>query len=243
MDRRYLAATLAMVATFATFSHLFREHHAAVVTNPRAVLVSELKCVAGEVESKLLARLRPSLQTGRGEEAQMLAEMNLLQAPALAQIEMEAAQRDREIAQRTEEVSKLTAERAQREVEKAQRKLERSHHFVLRHEMVSAEQPTEIRIAVPQIEVSDSMSPAHLAAMRMQASVLAQNMRAQISTNVMNAVNVRLSTIKLRNMNRVNRVRTHCPCRVSGRHSQIDQPASAIVKWTPEDQDEDTPTI
>jgi len=80
MERRYLAATIAMAATFALFSHAFSSGLLDRVHDPRATsatLVSEMHCAAQSLRARLLDKVNRSLGTGNAEEAQMRVELNL----------------------------------------------------------------------------------------------------------------------------------------------------------------------
>lgn len=77
MERRYLAATIAMAATFALFSHAFSSGLLARVHDPRAMLVSEVHCAAQTLRTRLLEKVNHSLGSGNAEEAQLRVELNL----------------------------------------------------------------------------------------------------------------------------------------------------------------------
>ena len=81
MERRYLVATLALVATFAVFSHEFRSGHLDNLPCLRAELKSEIACAKHYLADQLMAKLRPFVDRNAPEEPQMLAELNL---PTLA---------------------------------------------------------------------------------------------------------------------------------------------------------------
>src|ERR1035438_3378442 len=58
MERRYLVATLALVATFAIFSREFRSGHLANLPCSRAALRADLACAKQYVADQLEAKLR-----------------------------------------------------------------------------------------------------------------------------------------------------------------------------------------
>ena len=128
MERRYLVATLALVATFAIFSRGFGSGHVANLPCPRTQLMSELRHAREYVKAQLMANVRPFVDRGVPEEQQMVAEMNLPVLVAaneqLAEVQAEIAQqtsqrqcdaamRARERALRTQEQGLRAAERAQ----------------------------------------------------------------------------------------------------------------------------------
>lgn len=77
MERRYLAATIAMAATFAMFSHAFNSGLMARLQARPAALISELHCAAQSLRSQLLDKLHRSLGPGSAEEAQLRVELNI----------------------------------------------------------------------------------------------------------------------------------------------------------------------
>ena len=85
MERRYLAATIAMAATFALFSHAFGSGLLKRVPDSRATLMSEMHCAAQTLRAELLEKMNHTLggSGGSAEEAQLRVEFNL-PAPALA---------------------------------------------------------------------------------------------------------------------------------------------------------------
>jgi len=84
MERRYLAATVAMAAIFALFSHAFGSGLLTKLHQPRTTLISEARCAAQTLRAHLLDKVNRSLGGGNpAEEAQLRVEFNL-PAPALA---------------------------------------------------------------------------------------------------------------------------------------------------------------
>ena len=83
MERRYLAATVALAATFALFSHAFGSGLLAKLHEPRTTLISEAHCAAQMLKARLVDKLNQSLGSGSAEEAQLRVEFNL-PAPLLA---------------------------------------------------------------------------------------------------------------------------------------------------------------
>ncbi len=77
MERRYLAATIAMAATFAIFSHAFNSGLMAKLQAGHTTLVSEMRCAAQSLRSQLLDKVNHSLGSGTAEEAQLRVEMNI----------------------------------------------------------------------------------------------------------------------------------------------------------------------
>ena len=77
MERRYLAATIALAATFAIFSHAFSSGLLTRAHDPRATLISEARCAAETLRARLLDKVNSSLGNGSAEEAQLRVELNL----------------------------------------------------------------------------------------------------------------------------------------------------------------------
>jgi len=123
MERRYLVATLALVATFAIFSREFRSGHLANLPCPRTQLMSELRCARDYVKAQLLAKARPFVNRGVPEEQQMIAELNL---PVLAAANEEITEVQAQIAQQTAEKQCDAAMRAQDRALRAQERTLRS---------------------------------------------------------------------------------------------------------------------
>src|ERR1039457_291873 len=125
MERRYLVAALAIIATFAVFSHGFRTlehvsllygHHAAAKCNAEA-----------SATSRFMGKVRSHLRPGYPEEAQLLAEMNLPIAMAQAKVAEEVARQNMAAAQCARATALREAERAQREATRMRDKMAHTH--------------------------------------------------------------------------------------------------------------------
>jgi cobalamin biosynthesis Mg chelatase CobN len=123
MERRYLAATLALVATFAIFSHQFRSAHLTKLPCPRAKLMSELSYAKRYVAERLMAKLQPYVDRRAPEEAQMVAELNL---PVLAAVNERVAEVQAEVAQKAAETNCDAAVRAQENARRVQEAAQRA---------------------------------------------------------------------------------------------------------------------
>jgi hypothetical protein len=135
MERRYLVATLALVATFAIFSREFRAGYMAKLPRTGAELRADLACAKHYVADQLVAKVRPFVDRGIPEEQQMVAELNLpvlvranekvaesqaLVAEQVAERNCEAVQREQERAMRAQEAGLRAQERNLRAAERAQ---------------------------------------------------------------------------------------------------------------------------
>lgn len=115
MERRYLVAALAIIATFAVTSHGFRElQHIASVRAGHSGAMAHSHCAASA--ARALAKISTHLAPRSPEEAQLLAEMNLPIVGIDADMAQQMAQRDQVIAQCASERARREAEQARREV-------------------------------------------------------------------------------------------------------------------------------
>ncbi|MFI5115425.1 MAG: hypothetical protein ACHP8B_01880 [Terriglobales bacterium] len=125
MERRYLVAALAIIATFAVFSRGFRTlEHVSLLYGHHAATDLQAKCNSeATAASRFMGKVR--LRPGYPEEAQLLAEMNLPIAMAQAKVAEEVARQNMAAARCARATAKREAERAQRE---ATRMRERMAH-------------------------------------------------------------------------------------------------------------------
>ena len=123
MERRYLVAALAIIATFAVFSHGFRTlEHVSLLYGQHVGADLKAKCNAdASAASRFMGKVRTHLRPGYPEEAQMLAEMNLPIAMAQAKVAEEMARQNMAAARCARETALREAQRARREAERAQR--------------------------------------------------------------------------------------------------------------------------
>ena len=123
MERRYLVATLAIIATFAVFSRGFRTlEHVSLLYGQHAGADLRAKCNAdASAASRFMGKVRTHLRPGYPEEAQMLAEMNLPIAMAQAKVAEEVARQNMAAARCARETALREAQRARREAERPQR--------------------------------------------------------------------------------------------------------------------------
>jgi hypothetical protein len=130
MERRYLAATLALAATFAIFSQEFRSNQLAKFPTSRAQLQADVACMKHYVAEQMMAKLEPYLDRDTPEQAQIVAELNL---PELVRTEQKVA--DAQVLA-TQESARQKCEvtlRAQREAMRAQKLTERALEIQVRN--------------------------------------------------------------------------------------------------------------
>jgi len=129
MERRYLAATLALAATFAIFSREFRAGHLTKFPTSRAELQADVACAKHYVAAQVMAKLQPYLDRGTPEQAQMLAELNV---PGIVRAEEKIVDAQ-QLA--TQELARQKCEatmRAQREAMRAQKANQRAVEIQIR---------------------------------------------------------------------------------------------------------------
>ena len=129
MERRYLAATLALAATFAIFSREFRSGHLAQFPTSRAELQADVACARQYVAEQMMAKLRPYLDH-TPEQAQIVAELNL---PELARAEQKVVEARVLATERSAHQKCEVTLRAQREAMRAQKASERALEVQIRN--------------------------------------------------------------------------------------------------------------
>ncbi len=182
MERRYLVAALAVIATFAVTSHGFRELQHLAARAEHSGTMARSHCAASA--ARALAKISTHLAPRSPEEAQLLAEMNV----PIAGIDSSIAQ---QVAQRNEAVARCASERAMRQAEQVRREA-----IEMRQQMSLAAE----RINVPPISVDVNL-PADLD-QRIQAQVAAMTARIQANSEKMQiaADNWRKSSMHIENM-------------------------------------------
>ena len=147
MERRYLIATLALVATFAIFSREFRAGHLANLPCTRAELKAEIACAKRYLADQFVARIRPFVDRGVPEEQQIVAELNL---PVLAAANQKIAETQVQLAQLTVEKNCEAAMRAQESALRAQEAGFRAQQRSLRGVQRAQERAEEINVRVQE---------------------------------------------------------------------------------------------
>ncbi len=129
MERRYLVATLAIIATFAVFSHGFRTlEHVSLLYRQHVGADLKAKCNAdASAASRFVGKVRTHLRPGYPEEAQMLAEMNLPIAMAQAKAAEEMARQNMAAARCARETALREAQRARREATRMRERMAHSN--------------------------------------------------------------------------------------------------------------------
>ncbi len=170
MERRYLVATLALVATFSIFSREFRSGDLAKLPRTRAELMADLHCAKQYVAEKVMAQLQPLVGPTAPEEAQIVAELNLPEVVRTALTNAEA-RAQAHVAQQTAQQKCDVALRAQREASRAQEAAKRAVEIRIR----AAEQGQRIN----DLAVIRAQELSERAVERAQHINLAATLRAQ----------------------------------------------------------------
>ena len=123
MERRYLVATLAVIATFAVFSNGLRTVEPALLSySQNAGANLKAKCNADtSALSHFMSKVRTYLSPDYPDEAQLMADMNLPIAMAQAKAAEEVARQNIAAAQCARDTALRQAELGRREADRAQR--------------------------------------------------------------------------------------------------------------------------
>ncbi len=129
MERRYLVAALAIIATFAVFSHGLRTlERVSLMYGQRGEANLHAKCNAADsAMSRFVGKVRTHLRPGYAEEAQMLAEMNLPIVMAQAKVAEQVARQNMAAARCARATAVREAERAQREATRMRERMARNN--------------------------------------------------------------------------------------------------------------------
>ena len=127
MERRYLVATLAIIATFTVFSRGFRSlQHVSLLHAQQLGAIAGEKCNSDlSAFSQWAARARERLRPARAEEAQMLAELNIPIAAVQARVAEQAVRQSMAATRCAREMAMREAERAQRDAMRSRAKMAR----------------------------------------------------------------------------------------------------------------------
>ncbi len=184
MERKYLVACVAIIATFATFSSGFRS-------------LQKLSSQHGQycpTVARWFAELKSHLHPADAEEAQLLAEMNLPPLPEQAEVSAHAIAQSRAEGQRARET-------AIREAERARRDAIRMHEDIAREARVSVApvvvdlrglDDLDQRIQISGLDRLDQRIQARTAAIARRIAV--QNVRLQVDAAKLQAVSARMQS-------------------------------------------------
>jgi hypothetical protein len=133
MERRYLVATLAVIATFAGFSRGFQSlQKLSLQRGQHGQAMAGRQCSGvPSIVSRWFARIKNELHPANPEEAQLLAELNL----PLAAVQAKAAE---QAAKQSQAAAEIARETAVREAEHARRDAARMHEEMMREKNMAA---------------------------------------------------------------------------------------------------------
>src|SRR5271167_820200 len=124
MERRYLVATLAIVATFAVFSRGFQSlQQLSLKRSQHGQGIAGQQCNGiPSIVSHWIAKVRAELHPAYPEEEQLMAEMNLPMAAAQAKV----AEQNAKQSQAAAEIAMREAERARRDATRVKEQIART---------------------------------------------------------------------------------------------------------------------
>jgi len=185
MERRYLAATIAMAATFALFSHAFGSGLLTKVHDPQATLISEVRCAAQSLRTSLLERVDRSLGAGSAEEAQLRVELNLgssvltavpaVPAPPAAPVAPVTAKAEPPHAMACPS-QRLVAMRLPRDYESAQ-----AHAVVLQAKALALQERMQAKVLAEQAKAQSRALAAQARMMAVQARLTSREMQREVT--------------------------------------------------------------
>jgi hypothetical protein len=175
MERRYLVAALAIIATFAGLSRGFRSlQQLSLLHAEQLGTVAKAKCDAGSA-ARAVAKIRTHLRPGYPEEAQLLAEMNV----PVAALEARAAQR---MAEQEVAATQCARATALRESQRARRDAIRMRDQMLRANTQAARVPISFQVKLPddleqRIEITTAAVASQMAAQQVKVQIAANRLR------------------------------------------------------------------
>ena len=185
MERRYLVAALAIIATFAVTSRSFRAlENLSQARNPGAM--AEPNCgsnsavarAMANVRCRVLAKIRTHLHLRSPDEAQWLAEMQLPAIGTDAEMAARTARQDAAAAQCARTQALREADRARRDAMRIQQEVTRS--------LQAGPGPTSFGINLPpgldqQIQAQMARAASQRAASNVKLQIAADQLRANAS--------------------------------------------------------------
>jgi hypothetical protein len=179
MERRYLVATLAIIATFAVFSRGFQSLQQISqrrVQHGQAVTGSQCDRVPSIV-SHWIAKFKSELHPSYPEEAELMAEMNLPIAAAQARVAEQAAKQ-----------SQAAADIAVREAERARRDAARMQEQMTRAQKNMVLAPVALQLhGLDNLDVRVQAKAAAVA-----ERIVARNVRMQVAAARLQAVSMQM---------------------------------------------------
>jgi hypothetical protein len=193
MERRYLVATLAVIATFAVFSHGLRTVEPALLSySQNAGANLKAKCNADtSAVSRFMSKVRTYLSPDYPDEAQLMADMNLPIAMAQAKAAEEVARQNIAAAQCARDTALRQAELGRREADRAQRQAARMRDRMAHKNAIqitwganmAADIDRQVRAQTAAIAKRIAAQSARMAAEQMQVSLQISDSAAASADN------------------------------------------------------------
>jgi hypothetical protein len=186
MERRYLVAALAMIATFAGVSRGFQSlRQLSLRGQDGQTIIVPLPSIVGRV----LAKLNGGVHQTDPEEAQLLAEMNL----PIAALQAKAAE---QAAKQSQTAAELARTAAMQEAERAHHEALRMREEMARHKNMTT---------VVSIQVPDYAELNHR--IQLQTTAMAQRLAAQSAKMQITAAKWQAASLRMENSGK-----RHSPC-------------------------------
>ncbi|MGC2110494.1 MAG: hypothetical protein WA655_13310 [Candidatus Korobacteraceae bacterium] len=214
MERRYLVAALAIIATFAVVSRGFRSLERFSLRHTQQLdAMAKLKYEAGAAQA--LAKVQNHLHSGYPNEAQLLAEMNVPLGSVEARLAEQLARQKLEAAQCARATALWEADRARRQAMKMREKMARTNTS-MSLEPISFEVNLSDDLQ-QRIEVNTAALERRLAAQQMRMQRVANRLQASLGNIESDAVNVDVVSESDQDSSDGG-VRVHCNTRTSVQH-------------------------
>ena len=170
MERRYLVAAVALIATFAITSRGFRAlEHVSLVRSAHAQTLAAEQCPSS-MAARALAKIHTHLRPRIPEEAQLLAEMDAPLANMQSTISEQMSRQNQAIEQCARERAMRDAERAYRDAMRLQQQVTHSVGYI-------SAPPAPMPPLAPDVEVRIQKNAA------LAAKLAAANIKLQIDAS------------------------------------------------------------
>ena len=216
MERRYLVAALAIIATFAVVSRGFRSLERFSLRHAQQLdAMAKLKYETGAAQT--LAKIRTHLPSGYSNEAQLLAEMNVPLGSVEARLAEQMAKQKLEAAQCARATALWQADRARHQAMKLHEKMARIGSNM-------SLDPIAFEVTIPddvqqQIEINQAALARQIAAQQMRIQIGADQLRASLDSVGSGSADAVAVTESDQDAND-NGVRVHCKTKVAWQQAE-----------------------
>jgi 16S rRNA C967 or C1407 C5-methylase (RsmB/RsmF family) len=225
MERRYLVAALAIIATFAVVSRGFRSLERLSLRHaPQLEAITKLKSEVGAAQA--LAKVQSRLNSAYPNEAQLLAEMNVPLGSVQARLAEQLAKQKLQAAQSARASALWEADRARQQAMKLREKMARSNtSFPM--EPISFEVNLSDDVQ-QQIDANTAALERRLAAQQLRMQKVANRLQASLNNFDSNPASVGVVSELDQDVSDGG-IRVHCINRTSLQH-QADQIARQAAR-------------